>query len=431
MKFPKTIVHRGFKVKIYGKTPANRGYRLDYRCAGERQQRSFKTYSAALKKANAVVRDLAKGSQAAILTAAQSRDFLAASEQLQGFYQSRGQRVSLLAAVSQFVDASTKLHGHTLNDAIDGFLRNVASVKRKDIKKAVEDFVKVDEPLTKAAEGKRSQRSSKHAYNREHQLQRFAGMFPNFAVCDLDKDLINSFFKSLSLSPKTRNHYRTSVRQFIRWAAKNDYLPEKHRLMDADQLRLEHADPPDPLFYTPDEFTELLKAADDYLRPIIAIGGLAGLRTEELLRLDWADVWHVDGHIEVSSRIAKGRFRRLVDIYPALAAWLNPFRKNIKGKLWIKTESKFQKSFLAVCNNINIDRKQNGLRHAFCTYHYARYSDDGETAKLSGNSPAMIHSNYKGLATKVDAEKWFAVIPPVASNDGTDNNTTTSNAPKT
>ena len=48
--------------------------------------------------------------------------------------------------------------------------------------------------------------------------------------------------------------------------------------------------------------------------------------------------------------------------------------------------------------------------HAVCDY--ALYADEGLTAKEAGNSPAMVHKNYKGLATKAEAEKWFAVAPP-------------------
>ena len=67
---------------------------------------------------------------------------------------------------------------------------------------------------------------------------------------------------------------------------------------------------------------------------MIAIGGLAGLRTAELLRLDWADVWRVPGHIEITAGKSKTRQRRLVEICPALAAWLEPFRTLTTGKLW-------------------------------------------------------------------------------------------------
>jgi len=29
----------------------------------------------------------------------------------------------------------------------------------------------------------------------------------------------------------------------------------------------------------------------------------------------------------------------------------------------------------------------------------------------------MIHQHYKGLATKAEAEKWFAVLPPDAAKN--------------
>jgi len=39
------------------------------------------------------------------------------------------------------------------------------------------------------------------------------------------------------------------------------------------------------------------------------------------------------------------------------------------------------------------------------------------TAAQAGNSPAMIHAHYKGLATKAEAEKWFNVNPPGAAKN--------------
>ena len=425
MRFPKTEEYRGFKVKIYGKTPQNPCYRLDYRSAGKRHQPNFKTYSAALKKAKAVVRDLAKGSQAAVLSAAQSRDALAALQQAQEFFVATGKKVSLLTAVSEHFGALKRLNGYTVNQAVDGFLTTVATVKQKDIGEAVEDFILGEAPRTKSINGKRSQLSSKYAYNRAIQLRRFASTFPKTGVSDLTKEHLDAFIgglgetkteagvKKLAVeSPKSRNHYRTTVRQFLRWAVRKDYLPKTHRLDEADSLRREHEDSVEITFYSPEELAKFLNAADDSLRPMIAIGGLAGLRTEELLRLDWADVWRVEGHINITARIAKGRFRRLVDICPALAAWLKPFRDNTSGKLWAGTESQFQKTFLGLANDLSIDRKDNGLRHGFVTFHFAKYSQEGETSKQSGNSPKMLHTNYKGLATKAEAEKWFDIKKP-------------------
>jgi len=81
---------------------------------------SFRTYSEAKRHADGLVKDLAKGSQVTALHPAQAHDALAALERLQTFYQSTGRRVSLLAAVSEFAEASAKLNGRALGEAVDG-----------------------------------------------------------------------------------------------------------------------------------------------------------------------------------------------------------------------------------------------------------------------------------------------------------------------
>jgi hypothetical protein len=38
-------------------------------------------------------------------------------------------------------------------------------------------------------------------------------------------------------------------------------------------------------------------------------------------------------------------------------------------------------------------------------------ANENLTAAEAGNSPGMVHKNYKGLATKTEAEQWFNVKP--------------------
>jgi integrase len=178
--------------------------------------------------------------------------------------------------------------------------------------------------------------------------------------------------------------------------------------LEADCLACEVADAADADFFRPAELQTLLDHAGDDLRPVIAIAGLAGLRGEEIMRLDWADVWRVAGHIEVTARNAKTRQRRLVEICPALAAWLEP-SKDKTGKVYPRGVHAWQHAFLKLRKSLKIPDRLNGLRHAFCTYHFALHSNENLTAAQAGNSPAMIHAHYKGLATKADAEKWFNV----------------------
>ena len=44
------------------------------------------------------------------------------------------------------------------------------------------------------------------------------------------------------------------------------------------------------------------------------------------------------------------------------------------------------------------------------------HGNENATALQAGNSPAMLYGTYKGLATKKEAEAWFAVAPAQAQN---------------
>jgi integrase len=446
VKYPKRLRYKGkgrVWATIYQRPNQAQPYRLYWRARVDGKPRSmfkdFGTYSEAKQEGDKVVARLAKGSQAAALSPGQARDALAAFERLQAFHVATGRRVSLFAGISEFCDVAERLHAHgrTLSEAADGYLSTAATLKRKDLAQAVEDFITAEEPRTKASEGQRAQLSAKYAYNRAIMLRRFAGAFPNHAVCDLAKEHLDAFIAGLARwksksrngkpvnSAKGRNHHRAAIRQFLQWAVRKDYLPMIHRLGEADAMRPEHANNGETEFYTPGEFKALLDVAEGPMRAMLAIGGLAGLRTAELMRLTWQDVWRVENHIEVTAGKAKTRQRRLVEICPALAAWLEPFRPCEQGKVCELHEITWQQHFVALCEKARVEikgkhvpvtRKPNGLRHAFCTYHFAAHGNENLTAQQAGNSPAMVHQHYKGLATKKEAEAWFAVAPEQAEN---------------
>ena len=193
MKFPVTIRHRTSTAKIYAPGGKFAYYRLAYTTAGKRRMQTFANYSDAKTAAERIVRELAEGSQAPTLNASQSRDALAALQRLESFRQATGRTVSLLAAVSEFAESSAKLGGRPLGEAVTGYLRSVVSVKRKDIKVAVEEFLESDAPRTKAVNGQRAQLDADYANHRKLQLRRFADTFPNTAVCDLTKEHLDKF----------------------------------------------------------------------------------------------------------------------------------------------------------------------------------------------------------------------------------------------
>jgi integrase len=420
VKFPKKLKHRGrVFATIYGKSKSYSLYRVAWTTGGRRLMKAHPSYSDALKHADGLVSELAKGSQVPALTAGQARDALAAFERLEELYRATGKRLSLLAAVSELAEGYAKLNGHSVREAVEGFARNIVSVKRKVISEAAEEFISAEEPRTKASNGQRSQLSPKYAYNRAIILRRFAACFPNTSIDDLTKKHLDTFFQSKPLvefSAKSRNHHRATVRQFLGWSVRKDFLAASNRLEEADGLRPEKANTAEILFYSPTEFRALLESSEGSMRAMIALGGLAGLRTTELLRLTWQDVWRVPSHIEITAGKSKTRQRRLVEICPALAAWLEPFRSFTDGKLCPLHEVTWQQHFVRLCEKAEVTRKPNGLRHAFCTFHFAAHSNENLTAAQAGNTPAMIHRHYKGLATKNEAEQLFNVAPTKAEN---------------
>jgi integrase len=417
VKFPKRIKFRGKQLAvIYRPSKSYPHYRVSWTAGGRRMMKGFRRYGEAKRHADQLVKDLAKGSQVTALTPGQANDALAALERLQGFYQSTGRRVSLLASVSEYCEAAGKLAGRPLGEAVEGFMSTVASVKRMDLGQAVEQWIESRKPKTQARDGKRPQLSPGYAYNVAMWAREFAKTFPGYAVCDLTKELFNAYMANHgAVSPKTRNERRNVIRMFIKWAERQDLLARNNRLLEADSMTREVAEPEEIQLYTPKELAATLSAAAEKaafkpLLPVVALVALGGVRLQEATRLNWEDVWHVDGHVEISVAKSKTRARRLVTINPSLGAWLESYR-SCSGPLWTQCLDHFHRAFGAMLEDLKIPARRNGLWHGFVSAHYALYSDEGLTAKESGNSPAMIHKNYKGLLTRKQAEAWFAMSP--------------------
>jgi hypothetical protein len=97
-----------------------------------------------------------------------------------------------------------------------------------------------------------------------------------------------------------------------------------------------------------------------------------------------------------------------------LAAWLEPYHQH-EGPLWTQSRDTFHAAFVELRESKKIPARKNGLRHAFCTFHFSLHGNENLTAAQAGNSPSVIHQAYKGLVIKADAENWFNVIPPGAA----------------
>lgn len=415
MRFPVKVKYRGAIAKIYRKTSAYGFYRVAARIGGKRKVVSFREYGQAKAYAERVVRDIYHGRQAAMLSESELAEIFAAKAALAKLCLQTGKDFSLASVVAQFADAAVMLpDGVSLGEAVRHYKSTLASIKRVAIKDAVAEYVQERATLTVSRNGTRPQVSPKFAYVERKQLERVAECYKATPVSSLKPELVQPFFAQLAdMSPKTRNHYRNALSAFLDWARRRDYIAETDvkRIVEADCMRRERAAVADIQFYTPAEFASLLGASEGIVQVMIAIGGLAGLRVAELLRLEWPDLRRVQGYIEVGREKAKTRQRRLVPICESLAAWLEPWRDHTAGLVWGESEAAFQHRLADAHEKAGVARKANGLRHSYVTYTFALHGEN-QTAQWAGHSPAQLFTHYRGLATPVEARAWFSVRPP-------------------
>ena len=170
--------------------------------------------------------------------------------------------------------------------------------------------------------------------------------------------------------------------------------------------------------WTAEEIAKLLAASDHAYLPALAIGAFAGLRTSEILALDWRDVRLADRTIKVVHRKARCAGTRLAPITDNLGAWLSPLAKK-SGPVWPHgREWKGRERTITAAQNATAEAagllpwRHNSLRHSFCTYRVAATQDVARTALEAGNSASTIFAHYRALATEAEGKAWFAIMPP-------------------
>ena len=215
---------------------------------GKRIIKSFPSYLEALKHAKGKVRELAKGNANAALSAKAAASALAIRDALDAYRRDTGRSLTAVQAVTSYLDAAKLLpegSSLSLSDAVKAYLRSVAAVERKPLGEAVSEFAEARKGKAVALPGKRSALNPVYVQDTERMLREFAGTFPGHHVCDLTKAHVDAYVNAHGkLSPKSRNHHRATLRMFLGWCQRKDYLSGETRLLEADGLRREPLAPP-------------------------------------------------------------------------------------------------------------------------------------------------------------------------------------------
>ena len=144
--------------------------------------------------------------------------------------------------------------------------------------------------------------------------------------------------------------------------------------------------------------------------------------------LQWSDICVDDDDekfISIRAETSKVLEPRHVEITPNLEAWLRKYRK-IAGPL-VANPTAFRRAREKILAKMT-DAKWTAdiCRHTFASYHYKAHGDRDALAAMMGHSAMsrQIEKHYKNpLVGKVDAEKFWQIVPDGETMPGTEKRT--------
>ena len=333
-------------------------------------------------------------------------------EGTQTFDISSGLRVEARQCQELLIDAGNRAgRSLTLTEAVEFFIRHALPTG------GVIDFSDAREKFL--ASRKSANLKPRYLRNLVSQFDQMSPALGDRRVNLITTGELEGWLDKREQSPKTRNNYVVTMRTFFgyskdqKWCAENPALAlGKARVEDAPAGIL-----------TSNEVNRLILAIQTHAPQVLAtviIQLFAGLRRSEACALNWTEV--KQEVVEVTAIKSKTRSRRVVDIQPNLAEWLNPMRK-ARGPVCPYGEDGYGELVREALAEANAEItqghkpddvlvwKHNCLRHTCASMHLAHFGDEARTALQMGHAVDVLHRYYKGLVTTAEAASFWGIRP--------------------
>lgn len=423
--WPHVIRNGDVAVKIYKNKGHVRGenfptFLLSYYAGGKRQLRRFVDYAKAKAAADKIAGEKAQGALGAAALTADGRVALEAAltklARIEGVGNATVSR--LVEIVGDYATARADLPKDvTLAETVQFFKqKHPINMPRKTVAEVVSQFI---------ADRQSAGCSAVHVNDLEIRLGQFSKAF-ELPINAVSAPLVQQWIYGLKnqktkkdTAARTKENMLRQIVSLFNFARRQKYVPADLvlELSEISTPRKQHS----PIgIYTPDEMRAILTAADAAIIPALAIAAFAGLRLAEVSRLDWRDVRLSEKVIVVGAENAKTAARRLVPVSDNLAAWLTPHAKRFGPMNPCDEDAEtvgnaLGNRFERAAARAKVAWKRNGFRHSYISYRVVVLKDVPAVALECGNSPQVIFSNYRALATEAEAKAWFSILP---SNQG-------------
>ena len=407
-KFPISVRQGSSVVKIYATSITVKGtaynqFTVSYYLGSRRVRQSFSDLDRAKTEALAAAIKLSNAEHEALKLSPGDR---AAYVQCLDLLRPSG--ASLLSAVTEYVSALAELPpGVSLVEAARSYAkRHPANAPKRTVEEAVAELI----------EDRRAAGCSEvHLRDLQTRLGRFSRAF-QVHLTSVSAALVRDYLCALTTPQgkpaknRTKRNVLRLVCALFHFARKRGFIPRElaDEISEIDAPKSEHTEVG---IFTPTEIRALLTTAAPELVAPMAIGAFAGLRTAEIARLDWSEIKLAERVVIVGAAKSKTASRRVVPISDNLAAWLAPYAQRSGPVNPCTSDSVLSNRFSRVADRLGTVWVENGLRHSFVSYRLAVTHDPARVANEAGNSPSMIHKNYKALVTEAEGKDWFAIMP--------------------
>jgi len=289
--------------------------------------------------------------------------------------------------------------GVPLSVAVEDYVKRQAGTSNKQVADVVSDLLAA-----------RSNVSKRYQESLRSHLNRFAETF-HYPISQVTTAMITGWLDRLGLSPRGRKNARQSVVTLYHFARRAGHLPKGPT--DADDVETVKDHETKIGILTPAQLSKLLEAVDHKTRLYLVVGAFTGIRSAELLKLNWSNLRSDPGFVHIDATIAKTSAQRFVPVLPNLSAWLLPY-KRARGKLFKSRRMVDRLTHIAKENGI--PWPSNCLRHSFASYRIASTMNTNQVAEEMGTSYAKLKKHYRKPITPEKAAAWFAIAPKPPEN---------------
>jgi integrase len=242
-----------------------------------------------------------------------------------------------------------------------------------------------------------------------HRWEKFAETFGTRKLNEITGEELTAWLVRQAADPVNRHNYRRKIGSLYRLALKRKWTAEniveqteRPEMVEAGVgiLRVE-------------QIVKLLEHAHDHgLLPFAVLGLFAGVRPDELKKLEWSAVNLARRQAVIRPEIAKSKRQRILPLNDTALAWLATCAKK-RGP--VVAPDNYRKRFDAWRKAAGINCKdwpKDCIRHSFGTYHFAAHNNPVETARLMGHVGVDIFfRHYRALVDEDEAKRFWALRP--------------------